>query len=219
MNNTHSFSPDTLTAKGHAAKQKTRQTTFDLLRRSDYWMPDAEGGYLNGGWIELCGHHDETLKMLLDANALRPGKGRYIGVNGSEEVIQANQERYKDATEAGLVVWVLGTWANTVSDLDRYPDARVVVFDGFNALSNTSIGRILRDSTDLAEDLYRRNGSVLLVMNFCLRGCATGAKDHCVEHLYQWRHRKNPGNGTKPAHKVYKSKRVPMLNVWLPLGF
>jgi len=219
MTSLHSFSPETLSTNGFSAKQATRQRTIDLIKESDYWVPDPDGGYLNGDWMELCGHHDETLQTLLALNALHPGVSRYIGINSNPEVIQANQEFFKTATEAGQAVWIEGTWANVLADLSRFPNTRVVVFDSFNGVINTRIERILQDSKDFTEHLYRRNGTVLLVVNLALRGSKPGDGDRIVQDLIVWKENLCKGNRTQPSPHVYTSKKVPMQITWLPLGF
>lgn len=215
----HSFSPDTMSPEGFAAKQATRQQTLDLLKESDYWVPDSTGGYLNGDWVELCGKPDETLKTLLSQNVLRPGLSRYIGINLDPEVIQFNREHYKKETEAGLAVWVDGAWANIFADRNRYPNARVVVFDSFNAIINERLDRILRDSLDFAELLYKRNGMVILVVNLTGRGSTPEKIQNRVQKLMSWKESVCKGNFTKPIFKTYTSKVMPMCITWLPLGF
>ncbi len=231
--NRSDFTPDTLTPEGAEAKQKTRQKTLDLIRESDYWVPDAGGGYLNGDWIELSGVNDPTLQMLLDANALRPGKGKYIGVNLDQALLDANAEHFKAATEAGLAEWVCDKWANVMSELGdgkdkgprdqpcKRPDVRVVVFDGINSVANSHIEAIRRPSLNAAKRLYQDNGTVLLVMNFCLRGAKYGGK-HVEDHrttLVAWKNQLSPHSQTDLEMAPYCSQVVGMYIAYLPLGF
>ena len=215
MTSPHDFGSTSLSPAGFAAKQATRQRTLDLIRRSDCC---TEGGQLIGDWVELCGERDETLSMLLAQGVLRPGLGRYVGINSDPGVVAINREHYREATGAGLAAWEEGLWEDLASDLDRFPEARVVVFDGFNAVG-ARMDRALRYSQDLVEHLYRRNGTVLLVLNCVQRGTTRAEGRAHVERLRAWRERLCPGSATGFESRTYASRRAPMLIAWVPLGF
>jgi hypothetical protein len=221
MNDRDQFGQGNLTPEGFRAKQATRERTLELLRQSNHYIPDdhGDGGFLHGDYLDLCGREDETLKLLLATDTLRPGLGRYIGCNLDQKVLDHNAGHFKEATEAGMAVWVQDKWANVTTDLARFPNLRVISFDGFNAVGNRNLARIRRDSLNLAAATYRRNGGVLLVLNFCLRGTSKKEVEDHLREMQAWKEALCPGNRTQPEHRVYQSKKARMLNLWLPLGF
>ena len=215
----HQYGPEHLTQEGFQAKHDTRRRTLDLLMASDYFIP--EGGFLNGDWLDLCGERDETLRMLLDEGVLRPGSSRYIGVNDNPDVLALNREHFKEATADGRAVWVEGSWGSVTADLSQHPRVRVINFDSCNKLGNKHLGSILLDSLALAEHLFRRNGTVLLVLNFTIGRTANCRQtvEGYIARVNEWREALNPGNQTMPQFCHYISKAMPMLNMWVPLGF
>ena len=217
MSTRHQYGQDDLTKEGYEAKAEIRARTLALIRDSDYFVED----YLNGDVLDLCGEHDETLQGLLDTNVLRPGLSTFIGVNDNGTVIRANEEYFKEVTDDGRAVWVESTWASAVADLERFPRVRVINFDSCNRLNNKQIDAILHTSLALAAHLYRRNGTVLLVLNFTVGRMADRDKaaQKYIRRLRAWRNKTNPGNRTKLEFHQYTSKKMPMLNVWLPMGF
>lgn len=214
------FGPENLTRDGHAAKMRVRERTLQIIQESDFWVPDGDG-FLNGDWVEMCGEGDETLKMLLSKGVLRPGYGKYIGVNNSPEVIATNRTLFAEEEAAGLVEWRLGDWAEVTSDFKNLSRVRVVVFDHFIALHNEQISNIIRDCTDLAEYLLGTNGAVLLMLNFSLYAQSRDPSriQRYEKSLQVWKNEVCPSNRTPMESCTYTSKRIPMLPVWVPLGF
>jgi hypothetical protein len=221
MSTRHQYGKDALAPQGFEAKAATRRKTLEMFRDSDYFVE----GHLNGDWIDLCGEQDETLQMLLDEDVLKPGLGRYIGINDNPDVIAANKAHFAEATNDGRAHWIESRWADAIGDLAEFPRARVLNFDSCNSLKNKQLDAILHDPLTLTKHLYETNGGVLLVMNFTIgrtywpKAKVEAMAKAYLERCYAWRDALNPGNRTKPQHVRYKSKTLPMLNVWLPLGF
>jgi len=213
----HNFSESGLTEDGYREKHRTRLFTLELLKRSDYWNP--MGGYLVGDWLELCGGPaDETLKMLLQANALCPGRSRYVGINSDPDVIASNQEVYAEATAAGLAVWVHDRWENAVYDRAAYPRARVLVFDSTNSMRNGYLDDIRDATLNFAEYLYNMNGTCLAVLNFSTIGTTQEREQEHKDFLMQWKIARNPSDTLPVKFHRYCSRTKDMLLAWVPLG-
>ena len=154
-------------AQANPTKARTRDKTLHLVQDETWFWYD---GVLTADWIELCAERDETLQLLLREGALQPGKGRYVGVNKDAALLARNRDHFAEATAAGLVEWVEGTWEDVLSDLSAYPNAGILVFDSFNSVANEHLAEILEPTIQFAHARQATLGQALVVLNLALRG-------------------------------------------------
>lgn len=205
--NLHTFSPQT--CKDSQAKQATRDRTLRNVKAMKQMHPD---GYLTQDWIDLCGYQDETLQGLLRENLLVPGKGRYLGVNLCPQVIAANNVFFADAVKQGLCEFRQGDWQHLVRDpwADK---ATIITYDGFASVARQQLKSTLSSTIIQAKGQKVNYGQVLLYLNLS-RPRQADPTDYLkfIQETFDC---------TIPPEQVviYRSKVIPMVSLWLRLGF
>ena len=190
-------------------KAATRERTLSLVREhSQFWHPTRQ--HLTCDWVELCGYDDETFKLLTQAGALKEGVSKYIGVNGDPAIIEHNKETFSSAE------WVQGYWEDVMAS-NAYPKAGVIVFDGFNSVTNAHLDTLLAPTIAFAKRQHQRLGQALLVLNLALRGKASRTDAQVryralLEDAFQV-------PVTAEGFTTYTSKVTPMHICWVSMGF
>jgi len=149
-------------------KQAIREDHLRFVQGTTLWAQKTK--VLNRDWAELTFREDPTLQMLLDRNALKAGKGRYIGVNADPAIILANQRRFKKETDAGLCQWVTGKMEPLLWDPDVLQNVGILIFDAYETVANSQIDRTLLPVLDFAIRQKDRLGQFVLSCTFSLRG-------------------------------------------------
>jgi len=197
-------------------KAETRRRTLSIVQEhTRFW----HNGHLTCDWMELCGKGDETLRMLLDADALQPGCGRYLGVNMEEAVLDHNRKEFVPQTEAGLVQWVLGDLCTLLSDLDAFPNTGIIVFDSFNSASKVNLDVILDTILGFAKSQQRKLGQALVVLNLALRGNMVHGREAGKRRLQEYLRERLGVEVSQEQFHDYRSKKVEMRMCWIGLGF
>lgn len=207
MTSIHTF--DTQTCLNPQAKQDTRERSLRNATSMAQWHPN---GYLTEDWVDLCGYQDETLKMLLAHRALRPGCGRYLGVNDDPDVINANRLYFAEPLAAGLCDFRCDKWNDAIQS-DWASGASILTFDGFASVSRVALTATLGPTLVCAKDRQKRFGQALLYINLSRRG-----KDNIPAYRAYLLESLGVDIPDSQFHS-YTSKRVPMLSLWLRLGF
>lgn len=149
-------------------KHATREQTFAVVRDSaSFWncLSGEPSACLKKNWLELTSIDDPTFQMLLDANALQPGKSCYIGVSNDPAVIEHNRAAFAAETKAGLAKWICANLEDILADLSFEPNVGVVVADGYMSVSN----RNLRSSFGPIFNYVKARQPCHLVLNYVLR--------------------------------------------------
>lgn len=206
MNTTvHTFTKDT--CSNPLAKQETRERTLRNVMAMAQW-----DGYLTEDWVDLCGHEDETLQLLLAHNALIPGKGRYLGINDSPLVIAANKAFFAKEIQQGLCEFRCGDWNNLIQG-DWTSKVSILSYDGFASVGRNKLQQTLDSTIRIAKRQRDVYGQALLYLNLS-KWAGADLKPY-VEFLSKtFEH-----SITEDQVHIYVSKRVPMASIWLRLGF
>jgi len=207
MTSRNTFDP--ATCQNYTAKHNTRLTTLDQVRQMSQW-----NGILTRDWVDLCGERDATLRLLLEHGALQQGQGRYIGINNSAAVTEANEAHYAQQIEAGLCRFITCDWNAAMRSSEISGNASILTFDAFVAVQNKRIEAHLDDTLWRAKEQRGRYGETLLYLNLSdppwrgsvdpLLEVLTGA----LEHPFTEQH----------THR-YKSKKIPMRSIWIRMDF
>ena len=211
--NRHTF--DGKTCRNPKAKQDTRDRTLRNVQAMAQWHRKTKkdpNSFLTEDWIDLCGKHDETLKMLLAIKALQPGFGMYKGVNRNSAIIRENQDFFAKEIADGLCDFRCGEW-NDVIQSDWAAKATIFTFDGFDSVAQHALPDTLGPTIDHAKDRRKRYGQALIYLNMCrpFQADLTDYKSYLLEALGV----DIQGN---QIHE-YTSKSFPMVSMWFRLGF
>lgn len=205
--NRHTF--DGKTCRNPKAKQDTRDRTLRNVQAMAQWHPD---GYLTEDWIDLCGRHDETLRMLIAIMALQPGFGMYKGVNRDPSIIKANQAFFAKEIADGLCDFRCGEW-NEILQNDWADKATIFTFDGFDSVAQHDLPDTLGPTIVCAKDRKKRYGQALLYLNMSrpYHADMSAYKAYLLDAL----------GIDIPKSQVheYTSKTMPMVSTWFRLGF
>lgn len=207
--NRHIFNDQT--CRDPKAKQDTRDRTLRNVMAMAQWHPD---GYLTEDWIDLCGDtpRDEILKMLLVRNALRPGKGRYLGVNNDPAIIKANRSHFAKEITASLCDFRCCEWNDAIQS-EWAAKATVITFDGFASVARTALPDTLGPTITHAKDRVKRYGQAMLYLNMSrpYQADMTAYKAYLLDAL----------GIDMPESQIheYTSKVWPMVSIWFRMGF
>jgi hypothetical protein len=189
--NKHDFSSD-----GCEPKQQTRIDTLDVIRTKGLRLWSRQHRCLGRDHLELTALGDPMLRLMLDQEALRPGFGRYIGVNGpnpydsktdpeaaeaaAREILRANAAEFDEATSQGLVEWRYGLLEDVLAERNGLDNVGVLVADGQYILGDHQIGVTHAPCFRFALDQKKRLGQFLLVINLVYRGASDRPLDKAL---------------------------------------
>lgn len=140
-------------------KQATRDRTLAVVQR----CPDLyQLGHLTRDWMELDAYGSKTGKML--APYLDPA--RFIGVSREKAVVEHNRQIFEASPHC---VFLEAEMGDLVMDRATFRNVGVLVFDGFNTVSNTELGHIIEPLVRFCRFRTSLNGSALLVLNLVIR--------------------------------------------------
>lgn len=149
----------------HKAKEQFR---FDIIRAAQAMPMLCVDGVLRCDWLELAGESPPTPRLMIDANILKPGVSKFIGISSKAQEIQVCRETYKQECADGLCCFDVTGNAIEVIKGDRYPNVGVFNYDGYDmssTLIKANIDAILRFASANKQYL----GQFLLVLNVVIR--------------------------------------------------
>lgn len=146
------------------AKAETRQDTLNVLREARNHLLDR-AGLLRRDWIELAGPEAPTLRLLLDQHFLGVGSNaKFIGVDRDKPTLEHAASLYGSEAPA---VWIQADLLSLIeADRNAFPNAGVLVFDGFNNMRGAEAYRALDVLFAFAKSRSEDHMGFLLVLNF-----------------------------------------------------
>ena len=160
------------------AKHQTRLETLRVVKERCPLLWDRQKKCLARDWMELTAVGDPTLRMLLDAGAVVPGRGIYIGVNGpdptdpkdtgerAKEILATNEAAYGTDTSR----WVYGPLESILAHQKGTENVGVLVADGFYSVGDHNIAATQAPFFRFSQQQTKHIGQFLLVINLVLRG-------------------------------------------------